>query len=659
MILRFVVSCLFLLLLAATAEPCAAQFSGAIGLGGQATNNVQSLDTTAPDQILLPAIDLSYDLLPSASSRITLSASYSPNFYAVNPALSYNATTFGATGLFYLSNVDAITKEAQTNGEQLLQMPSRLSRFSRLPEPDNFAQPVHTAEVDADSLVDVASSALYTLSGELDSTDIATTGLSKSRVKEFEELRDSISDALSTVADLLDSVGYSESTSEVLISELKHLRAPLAALMPHTKPFHTDAHLLDVAIEALRMAKPESDFLATAPSPTPTPTSPGTGSVSQSPPKSLAETLQKLSPSTGKPPEVYAPTMTLVSSESSLRDFGANDVSVMEDIDDSAATTLATRLSVPISWNTHSATQFDSAKEISLFGAGFSGNPNDYHSVAFGAALEGLPNSSFSLRGSFDYTRAVFPFDSVYSNTENRLRLFSRIGAGTTSIVTLELSLGLRDYLNPLKVSTVHFDTLRGPKGKIIKIDSSGTVTTAASKFSQYSYGLGFTQFIGERWVLGIVTSFNRNPQLRAYVTSAQVATGPRGRAVRAAVQIADDEYTYDLSRLALFSTSRMFWDLDLGIDLAFENRTYGSAVGPKGNPIPGGQGRTENVLLPAVALSKLIPFVDRLGGIFNSLSLEALLRIESVNSTGADAATNQLYTYNASNFTVTAALGF
>ena len=39
-----------------------------------------------------------YDVHPSGVSKLSLNASYTPSFYSVNPALSYNLTTIGATG---------------------------------------------------------------------------------------------------------------------------------------------------------------------------------------------------------------------------------------------------------------------------------------------------------------------------------------------------------------------------------------------------------------------------------------------------------------------------------------------------------------------------------------------------------------------------------
>jgi hypothetical protein len=321
---------------------------------------------------------------------------------------------------------------------------------------------------------------------------------------------------------------------------------------------------------------------------------------------------------------------------------------VHEDVEDSGATTLATLLTIPISWSAHTGTNYspaDSTADNNLFGGVFPGNPNDYHSVSFGAAIEGLTSESFALRGSYDYTRATYAFDSVYSNSENRFELLPRLAAGRSTVFFGELSIGFRNYLNPLRIS----DTVRNLRGKNVRIDSQ----VAASKFNQFSYGLGIAQFIGERWVIGVLAAFNNNPNLRAYVTTAQVQTIGKGRIVRAAVQIADDEYTYNLSRYSLFSNARIFWDMDVGSDLSYEQRTYGSAVGPKGNTIPGGQGRTESGWFFNASLSKLFSFESRLISVFNSSMLEGRMEIASVT------ASQSLYSYEALSFTVTATLGF
>jgi hypothetical protein len=616
-----------------------AQFSGSVTLGGETTNNIQSLDTTAPERIFMPAISLGYDIHPSGVSKITLSADYTPNFYSVNPALSYNYTSIGATALFYLTNQNDISALSDYSSK-LISLPNA-SHFTRLEEPSRFISPqvsTSTVQDQNDSLVELAVSALYTLSGQLDSTDIATKGLSKKRIGELEDLRDSISDIVSTIADLLDSSGYSESIAEVVRPELEHLRNPLAALMPNTKASRADVSLLDDAIASLKKAKPESDFLATSPSPSsPTP-SPSNGSVLSN----FKTSLGLGGPETDLA-EATEPIITLVSSYSRLRDFGYSDVSVREDLDDSDATTMATRLSIPICYSSHTATQFAKSDSL-IFGGTVAGNPNDYHSFTFGTAVEGVTTYWLSLRGSYDFSKIQMPFDSVYSNTENRFRLFARIGLTSSTILASEFSIGFRKYTNPLHVF------ISGPKGKVL-LDK-----TAESNFRQYSYGVVVDQLIGDRWAVGAGVAINSNPNLQAYVSSFDVIPG-RGKGLasklRPTVQIADDEYTYNLSRFAIFSSSRIFFDIDLGGDFSIEHREYGSAIDRKGNTISGGEGRIENGKYLNLSLSKLLPFADRLAGIFTAF-------LPSVRIENAKVSANQDgYSYHATNATASLTLTF
>lgn len=626
----------------AIALPARAQWSGLVSLGGQVTNNVQDLDTTAPDRMLLPAFELGYDLHASAVSTITFMGDYSPEFYILNPGLSYNETMFGVTGVFYLTNQDAIAREATSLGtEKELGVP-RSSHFVQFEknesasfppfQPRSIPPPEDTLSKN-DSLVDIAVSALYILSGELDSTEISSKGIPKLEVVKFEDLRDSISDVLSTIADLLDSTGYSESTAEVVLGELEKMHAQLNRLMPRTKSSGTNPSLLDAAIHSLKMAKPGADYLPTASSPIASSTMEAKSALA-----SLETVERPMEAST-------APFITLISSETRLREFGYNEVEVQEDADDSDATTLATSLTIPVAFTNHSGVHYSSADTL-LYGGNFGGNPNDSRELTFGGALEGLPTANFSLRGSYNYERTAYPFDSVYTNSENRFRLFSRFHIGGPFLLFPEASIGFRNYLTPLTV----VDTIAPAKGKKPALVKT---LTAGSNFTQFSYGIGTAATIGEHWILGGLIAFNNNPNLRAYVTTAAITRTGKAKAVRTAVQIADDEYTYNLSRYTIFSNLRIFWNLDLGTDFSYEHRVYGSEVGPKGNTFPGGQGRLENDRFWNASLSHLFLFDDRLLGAFNALKLEALLQIADVT------ASQSIYTYSATNFMLTATLGF
>lgn len=642
-----------------------AQLTGSVSLGAQATNNVQQLNTVAPDQILMPAIQLNYDVHPSGVTTISLIGSYTPNFYNLNPGLSFQETSIGATGLFYLSNQDAISAESLENEDE--SKPSHSSHLQRMensymkqfgsPMFSTFpiSPPKHTSssqQSKSDSLVDLSVSALYVLSGELDSTEISPKGISKDRVSELEDLRDSISDVISTIADLLDSAGYSESTAEVIVSELQGVRAPLLALMPQTKPFHTDPGLLDSAIRFLQQAKPETDFLPTAPMPS-------------APPGASMETKQLVRSLTviettipgAEAVTASAPNLTLLTSSTRLRMFGYNDAAIHEDVDDSGATTMAAALTVPIAYTDHAGVHYSPADSL-LFGGNYGGNPNDNKMLTFGAAVEGLTSTAFSLRGAYDFTHEEFPFDSVYSSTENRITLTPRLALGKSTMLIGEGAIGFKKYINPLVVidtdvlkgDTIGYDTVRGLKGRIISIKPIlGKTLTAQSAFNQFSYGIGMAQLLGERWILGGLIDFNYNPNLRAYVTSAQLAT----KKVRAAAQVADDEYTYNLGRYTLFSNARIFADLNFGLDLSYEHRLYGAEVGPKGAVLFGDSSRTENGEFLDASLSKLIPFEDRWIGVFSGLLLETKLEWQNVVST------EPIYSYQLTDITLTATLTF
>jgi len=644
------------------------QLSGSVSIGGQATNNVQSLDTTAPDQILMPAFELNYDVHPSGASTVTLTASYAPNFYALNPGLSFNETSIGATGMFYLTNQDAISAEAlqrslegdvkSSHSSHLLGMGHddlELRMFEHPADPIPTVPLALDAQTKNDSLVDLAVTALYTLSGELDSTDISPQGISKARVSELEDLRDSISEVISTIADLLDSTGYSESGAEVEIAELQGVRAPLLGLMPQTKLWHTDPTLLDSAIHFLQQAKPEQDFLPTATTPSAPPSAtPET--------KQLVHTLASIPiPVQGSEVEgASAPNITLLASSTKLRSFGYNDVSIHEDVDDSGATTMATSLTIPVAYTNHAGVHYSSSDTL-LYGGNYGGNPNDNRMLTFGGAVEGLTSTNFSLRGSYDYTHTDFPFDSVYSNTENRFTATTRTAIGKTTIFIGEGALGFKQYLTPLsdsllvKNDTIGFDTTRGPKGKIISIKPIlkpvKKMVTAQSNFNQFSYGIGIAELLGERWILGALADFNYNPTLRGYVTSAEPGT----KKVRSTAQIADDEYTYNLGRYSIFSNARIFADFDFAFDLSYENRVYGGVHGPKGAVLYGDSSRTETGWFLNASLSKLIPFDNHLIGVFNALLLEAKLEWDNVVSS----AEPSLYNYTLTDVTFTTTLTF
>ena len=218
------------------------------------------------------------------------------------------------------------------------------------------------------------------------------------------------------------------------------------------------------------------------------------------------------------------------------------------------------------------------------------------------------------------------------------------MSGSSAPVVTLSLSKGSPNHRKPPLILIRNRPIKVMPVLKIVN-------QTAGSNFDQFSYGIGVSDFIGEKWVLGGLVAFNDNPNLRAYITSADIVTGAKVKAVRAAAQIADDEYTYNLGRYTFFSNARIFAGLDLGLDLSYEHRRYGEAAGPKGAVLD--SGRTENGEFLNASFSKLIPFEDRLIGIFNGLLLEAKLEWANMVST------EPIYSYQLTDITLTTTLTF
>jgi hypothetical protein len=578
-----------------------AQFSGSVGFELESASNIQRLDTTSPDVIAMPSVVLSYQLNPSAVTQIPATVAWLPGYYGTNTSLSYTAISLAVTPTFYLSHQADITAEARSERSTSVGTVPAQNTSEVLPAAVPKQAEHRTDAPSNDQLVGVAITDLYDLSVGLDSTTITPTGLKKSQAQGLEDLRDSISEAAVTVADLLDSLGYSESAVSVLIPELVNLLGPLERLRSHVAPSLSALQdHLNNAIAELRGTIPlRSDDAITE----------GTTAA-----RSIeVEPIPQLHGD-----ELLEPPITLISAISRLRDFGASDIGLREDLLDSSAKTLATKFTVPVSYYAHTGA-IDSLLSPD-------GNPNDSRILGLGAALDIYSSRSAGYRLSFDLIKSTYPFDSVYTNTESRLRLGARFGLGDAAALFGNAAIGFRNYS-----STFQFLRQQGPK--------KGTLTQVAGDFTQYSLGLGLMFLPSDRFSFGGLAAINRNVNLRAYITNAGISLSKKK--IRPAAQIADDEYTYDLTRGAIFATTRLPADIDLGLDLAYEHRTYGTVANKVAQQFVEGAGRTDNGTYSTASFSKLIVFDDRVIGVFDGLSLEVQLGYSDI------ASTDTLYTYS------------
>lgn len=645
----FLSSVLIALLFLASAEKSYAQFNGSLQMGYVSSSNVEKQDTTGADHALLPAFSLSYGLPVSPLAQLDFSAAVLPYLYK-KASHAFTQSSFSLEGKYYLSNIAAIRAERMatdlaTTSSTNAAVSSAASTLATTAT-SNPASTVSTTTTTAvtgtptgstpspfeqtqaalaissnDSLLQNAISYLYVLGSSLDSIDYsAVKSLNKVQRISMESHRDSLSDLLFSLGDILDSLDFSQSVKSVAVDELTELRPLLTTVnTPLGNPSYRK-EWLESAIHYLELTKPEEDFLILAAS---------ASSTDQEMIKTVSQTsttlgsvgLAAIAAQRAAEQEVTAPLFTLVSSSARQHYLSAQDFSIAEDAPLQTAKTFASMIDIPAVYQIHSPKQDSTVL---------------YRILEVGPSFEFYLGNSGSLRLSYDFVNTQFPNDSVYSNNENRLRLGGRTSLTSSTTMFGEVGYGTKHYLNPLQI------VVGG--GPLHKLQTQQT----ASDFSQFTVGLGIAQFIGDRVTVGVSGGLSSSPNLRAYITTFN------GRNPLAS-QISDDEYTFDYKRLLLFTVTRIFWDIDLALDYAHENRQYGSVLQ---KPRPGveaklGGDRIENGNYYSLDLSKFYVFDDRLISVFNSLLLEASISNAHVSSSLSQ------YSYKDFSVSLSAALGF
>jgi hypothetical protein len=608
---------LSIVLILGCADRAKAQFFGSASLGFNSSSNVESVDTTeAADKLILPSLFLGYDFHPSTFARINVNASYSPSIYTEESSRSYTTSSIGAHGYFYLTNHEAIRKEAEQ--EAIASSIPEIQSGGVTDAIEEALEEGETSEVELkqtaanDAHVQSAISALYHLSSSLDSTEFASgKSVNRKQAQSLNETKDSISEVAITIADLLDAAEVSDAVRDVTVQELRGIEnsiAKIASLQKHGGQWR----------EFIRIAIAELTKLSFAVTPSPTRKGKSANRIDNPFGSILNETTvqaditQKVT--SGMLAEVIVPSVQkpssflLLSSSSRFRFFDAADVSVLEDQYAPNATTFATQLNIPL--------YFESRRNQP------ENIDRNYTSTTFGAALETYFGEAASLRFSFDHINSTYPNDTAYTNNENRLRLGSRIALGGTTALLAEGILGFRRYLKPLQFES---------DAKVTR-KLRGQSTTVASDFTQLTFGAGLAQWFGDRFVLGVLGSLSRNPNLRPYL-----AERPDGE-LTSSVGISDDEYTYDLDRYVAFATARLPLDLDAGVDVSLEHRLYGSVTTRRGTSAifsneAVGAGRTEDGTSVRGSISRYFLWDERLFGVFTGFVPEFSVSYTDVSS--------------------------
>jgi hypothetical protein len=633
-----------------TASNSFAQFQGSIGAGVSSSSNIDGLDSSVSDHIISPIVNLGYTFNISALSKVSIGANFAPDYYNANPTHSYEGYSFTATPTFYLSNQKAIQAEsielrhelAQEARQDSIDRVHSTSEASELPVNDGATSadtPSGTAATTAhestsaayradatDSIIDYATSGLYLLGESLDSLDYRKLGKAEDAMS---ALRDSISDQVNTLADLLDSLPFSRSFRQVALDQLTAIKPSLDRVIAKAVARDRILTIYKSVVYFVTSAIPQPDYMPVVEPPEPTPSvvlSKDTTNRTHLTPRTNPETRNfptgnQLEPTAEVSDK--APTISLISSAERLRYTTSQDFTIIEDAATNTATTLATSLTFPIS--------FEVRKNRDIYTA------YDYSTLSIQGTGEVFSGRTAQFNFTYDFLKSNYPNDSIYSNIENRFRISTHIALGTRIVLLLDGGFGYKSFTTPLSVDSVGIGKLK-------------RAANVASSFAQWTLGAGYAQFLGDRVVLGLVGSVTRSPSLRAYVD--QTGNPLQGRTA----SVSDDEYTYDLSRLMLYATTRLIWDIDLSGDIVVEHRKYGSVFKQDKKVVTAvtGADREENASLLSIYVGRDFPFDDeRLFGAFNDLTLQF-----TVNSTKVHSSLSQ-YSYTDAGFGLSFSLGF
>lgn len=539
--------CAFILM---NATDMFAQFSGSISFGGYRSTNVEGRDSVTPDFVFDPSLDLNYYWNISDPTLIKFEAMITPNLYQQVKSRSYTRSYFGVTGAFYLSNIEDAVPPIRVPVKDTPPVEANKT----VPPTEN---PVRTdtikksipVKLTQQDIQDIAAEKLSDLSELLDSFDIDKKGLSPKNIENLSDLKDSVSESVLALSDILSTQVYTESIADVVMSELltqKKIFSQVPMNVSHKAEILRD---LDVIIASLKVSAPQSDVLPVPKSEisndTPMPVTRNSASADT---KELVEqALVHLQ--TAKKED--ASVMTLINSQTIFRSLSSTDISVKEDLYIKTKSTYATLLSIPISLELQS-----NRESFKLY---------SYTQFTMAPRLDVYFGENTGLGISYNFSRIVFPHDTsnVNDGTEHILRLDNRIELSSVLAFALEAGMSIHGYDHPIQ-----YQIQIAPKKNI-------TISTASS-YSHYFFGGALILFPFERLSIGVAAHLTRSSELRPYLSDLIGANS------RISGNANIDEFSYDLTRETFFSLSRIFWDIDLALDISYENRTYTNIQIPK-----------------------------------------------------------------------------
>lgn len=585
-----------LLLIAATAAR--AQFSGNVGLGVNSSSNAAGTDTTAPDRPILPSVDLQYKLALSRMNSLTFEAAANPYYSSVSSNNSYFKYDLGITAAFYLDE----------DSPKPLPVPPRTTAPPVVDTPPAGKGLAPPAPESAKDSIEGLATAFEKLSARLDSLDIDATGMSDDSSDAAYSLKDSLSESVAAVAEVLRSGEFTSSVQQVLDEEIGMELGLLAKLSFGQMVNDSIRRVLVASRGLMERATAANDLTPLASAPIDT--------LQKALP---APIVAKLRPSEAVATE-NAPVITLVDAITDLSESSSQDLTIREDAPTKTSTTLATLLSIPAEYE-----QQTNSTKYKAF---------SYTQFTFEPRISYYASEHFGVGATYGFGSHQYPNDTLYTYNENKFRLDGRLSVGSVVVISAQFGMSVAKYLHP-------FDSVRiGPRGKII------SEYTEPSNFSMTAIGLGAAFFLGDRVSLGAAGALTRSSQLHPYLFNAILGRSQIGG------QASDDPYSYELTRFSAFASTRIFWDISPTFDLAFERREYGKGL-VRTNVKANIQARTDDGTIATLDLTRLFVFDDRLLGAFDSFTPELTVQYSKYKST------IKQYNYKDTSITLSVAFGF
>ncbi len=585
------------------ASSACAQFLGSFTIGGYRSTNVEGQDSATPDIVFNPSIELQYNWDVSDPTALSFDAMLTPNLYQDVGSRSYVKTFFSIAGSFYLSdigNADRRTsKSAIVSLDQAL--PTKIKTTAGLIDTTVEAVILRPAiqKVSAN-----ASEMLVTVSELLDSFEIDRRSLSEDSIEISTDLKDSISETILALSDILTTQIFSESISNVVTTEVFNQKQLVQRLPLKSAEKAQLDERLDHVLDFFKDRIPQSDILPMpkANSPTELGTRDSVEYLQAQRDEILLHALAHLQSESGGEgisSAEKAPIITLINSQTELKDFNSLDIETADNIDPLTKKTLATLLSAPLSIEAQSN----------------KGAYADYSfwKVDFHPRFDLYWGKSFALGTSLDLTRTKFLYDSTRLNNgiENKLRLDGRIDVTPWMVFVPELGIGFKSFDR-----SIQYSTLVSVKGRPLRPDT--VIVNTPTDYRHILFGGSVIFFPTGGFSFGIAGAFIRSATLRPYLFDSLLT-----QKSTIGGTVSDDEYAFDLTRESFFLLWDAFWGARLSFDIAYENRHYANVeIGRSLSRLPITTiQRDDQGPVVGLDISRVFLFDSRLIGILNSFT--------------------------------------